>query len=325
MGIPGFYFDGKSSRKHNVELTVQAGVAQLSGDREDSWPISDLRVSERTRHGARKVTFPDGAYLEVLDNQSFNDLLAASGHQELLVTRTQQNWRGILAALAITVAILTLAYLYGIPALSKTIAFALPEKVERSVGLETLAFFDKNFFAPSVLPQQRQNAIANRFRELTPADAPDYELVFRKSKVGPNAFALPSGQIVLTDEIVKLIEDDEAVMGILAHELGHLHERHMMRLIIQTSTIAAVSTVLFGDVSAVVANLPTVLLDMKYSRDIERDADDYAIALFKKRNLDMSRLVHGFEKLGQEPDHPVPYMSSHPATADRIARIKASN
>jgi Zn-dependent protease with chaperone function len=181
-------------------------------------------------------------------------------------------------------------------------------------------------FLPSELSEKRRAAIVDGFKRLSPpkAGVPAYEIVFRKSKIGPNAFALPSGQIVLTDEIVNLMNDDVAVMGILAHELGHLHERHLMRRVIQGSAIGAVATVLFGDVSAVVANVPTLLVDMKYSRDAERDADDYAIALFKANRMDLSNLARVFEKLGEKSDNPMPYISSHPASSERIARIRAA-
>ncbi|MFY0104218.1 M48 family metallopeptidase, partial [Acinetobacter baumannii] len=87
------------------------------------------------------------------------------------------------------------------------------------------------------------------------------------------------------------------LMGVLAHELGHVHRRHLMRRLIQSSAIAATATLLFGDVSAVLANIPTVLLDLKYSRDIEREADDYAIAMFKANGLPRQKLALVFEKL----------------------------
>lgn len=324
MGIPASYFDGKTSRKRNVELSVQDGIASISGDAERACPIADLRVSERVRHAARKITFPDGAYLEVHDNAALNQLLAATGYQDPLVVRMQQSWRAALLAGGLTAAVLVLGYLYGLPAASKAVAKALPEKVERTIGRETLDFLDRRLLAPSALEQAQRDAIVTRFKALAPPrdDVPGYEIVFRKSNIGPNAFALPSGQIVLTDEIVKMVDDEDAVMGILAHELGHLHERHLMRRIIQSSAIGAVATVLFGDVSSVAANVPTLMLDLKYSRDAEREADDYAVAMLKANGIGLSSLVRMFEKLGEKSGAPAPYLSSHPATAERIERIR---
>jgi predicted Zn-dependent protease len=95
-----------------------------------------------------------------------------------------------------------------------------------------------------------------------------------------------------------------------------------MRRVIQSSAIAAFATLLFGDVSAIVANIPTLMLDLKYSRDAEREADDYAIAMLKANGMSLSSLVQGFEKLEDKADGITPYLSSHPPTAERIERIR---
>ena len=147
--------------------------------------------------------------------------------------------------------------------------------------------------------------------------------MFRKSKIGPNAFALPSGDIVLTDEMVALMPDDAAIMGVLAHELGHLQQRHLTRRIIQTSAVGAGAALLFGDVSTVVATLPPLLLDLKYSRDVEREADDYAIAMLRQNGIALEHLAQVFVALGKL-DQGTPYLSSHPASTERIARIRAA-
>lgn len=324
--VPAFYFDGKSSRRYSVSLAVRNGAAILAGEVNRECALSELRVSERLRSARRKVTFPDGAYLEILDPVSFDTLLSLTGHQDSLVVRVQHSWRSTLAALAATAVVLVLGYLYGLPAVAEITAKTLPESAERMIGGETLAFLDKRMLAPSTLSLPQQEAITKRFRALAPpADGmPYFEIVFRKSRIGPNAFALPSGQIVLTDEIVRLVDDDDALMAILSHELGHLHERHLMRRLIQGSMIGAAATVLFGDISSVAANIPTVMLDLKYSRDAEREADDYAIAMLKKNGIDISALIHTFEALEKETGDHSPYLSSHPPANERIERIRAA-
>ncbi len=326
MGIPAAYFDGKTSRKFEVELSVDGGIAVITGAIERRCGIDELRVSERVKNARRKVTFPDGAYLEVLDNAALHLLLTETGYQEPLVVRMQQSWRATLAACIATVAVVALGYLYGVPALSAAIATALPQKVERAIGAETLSFLDKQMMAPSQLPQAQRTNIVRRFKTMLPPQAgvPDYEIIFRKSKIGPNAFALPSGEIVLTDEIIALAGSDDAVMGILAHELGHLHERHLMRRIIAGSAIGAATAALFGDVSSILVGLPTIMLDMKYSRDAERDADRYAIAMMKANGISVLTLAHAFEKLDDKSEHPAPYLSSHPPTKERIEQIRSA-
>lgn len=331
--VTAFYFDGKSSRRHTVTLQVADGVAHISslvGDAapiERTCPIAQLRVSERLSRAARKVTYPDGAYLEIQDRHAFAELLHSTRHQDSLVVRVQQNWRATLAATATLIALLVLSYLYVLPAAAGLIARSLPLSVEQRIGAGALDFLDQHVLAPTALPEAQRAAITARFRGLTAPmeNLPPYQIVFRKSRIGPNAFALPSGQIVLTDEIVTLLNDDDAVMGVLAHELGHLQRRHLMRRLIQSSAVGALATLLLGDVSAVIANVPTVLLDMKYSRDVEREADDYAIALFKANGMSRQKLAYVFEKLGQQESAGAnaiaPYLSSHPASAERVGRI----
>lgn len=308
-------------------LSVEDGIATIAGDVQRSCAIDQLRVSERVRHAPRKITFPDDAYLEIQDTQAFDALLSATGHRDSTVVRMQQSWRGALTAFFATAIVLVLAYLYGLPLAAEAIAKVLPASTERTISRGMLSFLDKRLLAPSALPPARQAAIVAHFKSLTApqADAPDYTIVFRKSRIGPNAFALPSGEIVLTDELVALMDNDEQIAGILAHELGHLHEHHLMRRVVQSSAIGAAATAIFGDASAIVANIPTLLLDLKYSRDAEREADDYAIAMMKKNGIPLTQLVNGFEKLktaAGNGDEVSPYLSSHPPTDERIAHIE---
>ena len=55
------YFDGMTSRRYRVTLSVSDGIASIRGEAGRDCPLATLRVSEASRHGARIVTFPDGA------------------------------------------------------------------------------------------------------------------------------------------------------------------------------------------------------------------------------------------------------------------------
>ena len=220
--VTGRYFDGKTSRLHRVTLTVADGMAHLAGDVERSAPLASLRVSERARHAARKVSFDDGAWLEVDDRAAFAQLLANTGHRDTGVVRAQQSWRGVLLALGVTVGVVVASYVYVLPAAAVWVANALPVKVERQMGQGVLEILDKRALGPSKLAAARQEQLRRQFAALTAPepDAPTWKLVFRSSRIGPNALALPSGDIVMTDELVNVLKDDQAVMGVLAHELG---------------------------------------------------------------------------------------------------------
>ncbi|GGX76222.1 M48 family metallopeptidase [Pseudoduganella dura] len=332
MGIEltGNYFDGRTSRAHRVTLAVRDGMVHLGGDIERSTPLAQMRVAERIARAPRKLTFPDEATFEADDQGALDALLQATGHRDSPVVRAQQSWRGALAALGVTVGVVVLGYLFVLPAGADLVARTLPVAVERQMGQGTLALLDRHVFAPSRLSEARRGELAARFARLVPpgtveGPAPVWRLVFRKSRIGPNAFALPSGDIVLTDEMVALLNDDGAVMATLAHELGHLHGRHLTRRLILGSAVAAASLLVSGDASSLVAGVPALALDLRHSRDAEREADDYAVALLERNGLPLAYLERVFVALdGLEENGAVPaYLSSHPATAERLARVRA--
>ncbi len=324
--ISASYFDGKTSRLYHVQLHVDNGMAQVSGDISREISIAELRVSERTLYAARRVTFPDGAYLESSDHAGFNDMLATTGFEDSLVVRLQHSWRAVVAFALLIVAFLILSYMFVLPWAAKVIARNLPASVETTIGMGALDFLDKNVFTPSKLSPEKQDSIRTRFDQLHSIQdgGPPVELVFRSSKAGANAYAFPSRQIVVTDQIVTLLDNDEELMAVLAHESGHIIEHHFTRRLIQNSTIAVGATMLFGDVSSVIAGIPTLLLDLKYSRDAERDADAYAISVLKNNGIPVENLALVFAKLKQQAkgNEPVPYLSTHPLTEERLEQIR---
>ena len=319
------YFDGVTSRRHRVTLVVEEGIASIVGEVERQCALAELRVSEASRHGARIVTYPDGAYLEIEDKAAFSRLLASTGHRGALVARLQQSWRATLLAAAGMAIALLLLWRFALPLVADMVAAAVPASVEQALGKRVLEELDQRYFAASALPQSEQQRIAAQFAQLASAldGAPPYRLLFRKSRIGPNALALPSGQIVLTDELVRRLGDDsEALMGVLAHELGHLQQRHLMRRVVHATATGAAAMALFGDASAMLATVPAVLLDLKYSRGAELEADDFAAGLMKAAGLDPARLAVALERLAGDGGRSEGYLSSHPATGERVVRLR---
>src|SRR5690606_40050887 len=101
------------------------------------------------------------------------------------------------------------------------------------------------------------------------------------------AFAMPGGTILLTDELVQLAEALQPqqpqqaltqILGVLAHEVGHVEHRHALRQFVQGTIVAAAVTWYLGDVSSLLAAAPTALLNTRYTRNFEREADAYAAA-----------------------------------------------
>jgi len=115
-----------------------------------------------------------------------------------------------------------------------------------------------------------------------PGYRPQWALEFR-SGIGANAFALPGGQVVLSDQIVRAAAanglDDNALLGVLAHEIGHVMQRHGTRNLVQQGVLGMGLGLALGDMSGMLAASAYALTSLAYSRDHEREADCYALAL----------------------------------------------
>jgi Zn-dependent protease with chaperone function len=338
------YFDGKSSRAHAVLFTVAAQAAvvvSLDGHELRRAPLSSLRVSERVRRAPRLITFDDGAFCEIDDHAALDALLAATGHREGWVARAQNSWKLVCVALAGLVGALLVGYYVLLPWTAAAVARGVPAGVEASLGDATLKSLDDGLLTPSTLPAARQQEIRAAFAALTmpPDPGHDYRLQFRRGgRLGANAIALPGGTIVITDELVALVGTGAGLMGVLAHEAGHVAGRHGLQQAVQASAIGAFTAYMFGDVSTLLASVPAAMLTLRYSRDHERAADAYAIEVMRRNRLPVTALADVLQTLerhhrgddgaarnsgrGEEAADDDSFFSTHPLTRDRIETLR---
>ena len=225
-----------------------------------------------------------------------------------------------------------LAYRFVAPLLADLAADAAPERLVTVVSDQTLATLKRDALGPTALTTERQAQISDAFSR-TIGGAGAYRLMFASSEaLGPNAAALPSGIIILTDDLVRLARDDREIVGVLAHEAGHVEGRHGLRLVMRAFAFDALIGLLFGDYSAVAAGASSTLVEAKYSRDFERDADAFAAGALRARGIPPSVLADILGRLEQDalgrrkgPRPPLlDYLASHPATAERMAYLRSA-
>ncbi len=327
------YFDGRQARPHPVQATVAGGRIDLSGEGiTRSFLLGDTRVSERLRHAPRLLTFADGSYCEVSDRGALDAALLATGFTDSWVVRWQQRWGYALAALAGTVGVIVFAYLVVLPWGARILADQIPPAIESRIGEDAVAWISQNLFARSELPLPQREHLRARLAEIAPHDGRTYGIEFGASKIGPNAFALPGGAIMVTDDLVDLADNEEQLLAVFAHEVGHIEHRHLLRRLIGGTVTGAAATLLVGDASGVLAAIPATLVDLSYSRDMEREADAYAVELLRANGLSPALLADILEKL--EAAHGErgaagsswvnSYLSTHPDTAERARVIRAA-
>ncbi len=337
-GVRARYYDGRSSAAREVALAIEPGgvgpqlVVRESGSQDGpalaALDLSAVRIGTRVGTVPRLLQLTDAASIEVLDNAGFDAALASAGATGAghAVRRLEQHWRHAAAALLVIATASWGFLVYGVPALGSRAVALLPASVDASIGAGGLALLDRKLFAPSTLPPQRQLELRQTFAAMT-APLPHgaaYRLEFRHGgALGANAFALPSGIVVLTDELVALAAHDDELRAVLAHEIGHLVHRHSMQMLVRSSATALLMFALLGDVSAtssLVAAVPTVLVEAKHSRDFEREADDYAYAWMARAGVPPQRLGDLLLRLAASDGNGGRggFLASHPQLEERL-------
>jgi predicted Zn-dependent protease len=329
MPVEGRFFDGRSSAAHPVRVTARPGSGvELAGFAETRYfPLADVRIAARVGNVPRRLEFPGGAACEIDDNDAFDRMLAELGVQRpsRFLHWLESNWSVVAAAALIVVALAALALEYGVPALARRVAESFPPEMDRRLGEEGLSGLDGHVFTPSTLGAERQRAIQRLFADMaaTVADGHEFRLELRASRViGANAFALPSGIVVMTDELVNLAQSDDELRAVLAHELGHVVNRHALRMVLQSSAVALLTLATVGDVSAastLITAVPTVLLQTKYSRELESEADRFAYRWMDEHQVPRHCFLDILHRLeAAHPGDDVPgFLSTHPRADQR--------
>jgi len=350
--IQGWLYNGIDSKRTSANLTYSDdGTVHCVIDTHLSEPfnISAITFSDRIGNTPRFIHFPDKTKFETGDNQAVDKLRQHAASEGYIKRSFSDKWahafessyRFIVLTLLLVVISSASFVQYGIPYFSKEFAMLLPPEAAKKIGHGSLEILDKSIMQASELSEERKAALQTMFSALKPqvddSQIP-LEIVFRHSKaIGANAFALPSGTIIFTDDMVNLAEHDDELKTIMLHEIGHIVNRHSLRQLVQQSSLALFVVLVTGDVSttsSMILALPGLLLEAKYSQNMETEADNFALERLAQHNLDSQHFVAIMQRLEatqasetgrKEQDtsekNMMDYFSSHPSTTERLKRF----
>lgn len=317
-----------------------------------SGKLEDIQVSDRLGHVERKLRLEDGSVFVTGDNAAVDELFQQHKSFNGLVHAIESHMGWAAFALVATLFCAFAFFKWGVPWVSTGIAHALPHKTNELIGEGSLEFLDKYIFDESALDQNRREEIRAHFvSRLIPLEknsgAINYRLHFRQWTSGekglPNAFALPSGDIILTDKFVELTENQDEIDAILLHEMGHVVHRHGLKMVVEGAIVTTVVMLATGDNSGLAdlgLGIGSLLVSSNYSRGHESEADLYAFKQMLAAQIDpkaFSDIMHRMEAYmegtdlgdGEKAREPregdnslMDYLSSHPNTAERIERAK---
>jgi Zn-dependent protease with chaperone function len=332
--LEGHYFDGRQPIGVPARIDIADQEATLTAEPIcERYSTSHLKVSPRIGSTDRFITLPQGGQLVCRDHTFLNSLHQESP-SEGPVAWLEGRWGVALGCVVMIFCALLAAYFFGLPEAAERIAGRIPMETEQSLGRQDLTWLDeRELFTPTKLDFDTQKRVKDGFSGLR-SDLPlrdYYRLEFRSGAAfGPNALALPGGIVVITDDMVKATQATEEVLAVLAHEIGHVELRHIMRSVLQNSIVGAAVVAVTSDaasLSVAITGLPTLLAERKYSRKFEAAADEYAFSLLKKKGYSPAAFASIMERLAQKNEAEVgayAYVSTHPLTAERVARARAA-
>ncbi|MCF8152074.1 MAG: M48 family metalloprotease [Burkholderiaceae bacterium] len=236
---------------------------------------------------------------------------------------------GILAAAPLSVA-------EGLPDLGEAAQTDFSPAMERKIGESVMLEIRRD---PAWLGDPEVNSYLNRLGSRLSAQSQenrqDFEFfVLRDATL--NAFALPGGFIGVHSGLILAATSESELASVLAHEISHVTQRHLARLMNKSSqgqvaSILALAVAILAARSspdlaigaAMAGQGAAIQNQLNYSRDFEREADRLGLGLLERSDFDirgMSSFFERLQKFGRLYENNAPgYLRTHPLTTERLA------
>ncbi len=209
----------------------------------------------------------------------------------------------------------------------------MSEEEEIAIGLQSAPEMAKQFggFSRNADKRKLVEQIGNEVVQQSVAKKSKYQFKFQllADQRTVNAFALPGGQIFITEALLDRLKTDGQLAGILGHEVGHVLARHSAEHMAKQKLTSGLTTAAVIGVDptgggAQMAQMVAGLINMKYGRADELESDKLGLRLMSEAGYDPRALIDVMEILAQasggsrQPE----FASSHPSPENRVQKIK---
>jgi predicted Zn-dependent protease len=337
---PAIFFDGKSSTRHAVTVELDPSallVRSASGALLARWPYDELEQSS-AHEGVFRIGHLSGDTLERVDIRD-PELAHAVDVLSIPVDRTglrqRRNRRKVVLWSVAAVASLLAVAIYGIPELATRAAPLVPYTFEQrlgaSVNAQIRAALDREKQGEGFVCGTRekekagQAALARMVGKLEAAAQLPIPLRLQAVRhPQANAIALPGGYVYVFQGLIEKSETADEVAGVIAHEIGHVANRDGLRSLLQSGGLAFLFGLVLGDFvgGGAVIFASRAILRLAYSRQVEAQADAYAVALMQKVGGDPRALSMILTRIAGDKEPPVRILTNHPATKERARSIE---
>ena len=361
------WFDGKTPIRHEARVVPMRDrlLLDLEDGRRLEWKYADTRLIPPQGSGPVRLEhspedLPPGSQPATLVIASPDFLKRVYDKDPTAFRRgldrlIHPSMKRLLIVGAVVLCPLFLVWLWlaVVPNVADLVSANLPASWEKRLGESALEILLEGI-PPEPDPETRRalDAITRRLLEPFPEQPYEFKIHIYPSPV-VNALALPGGTVVVFQGLINKTRRAEELAGVLAHEFQHVLKRHATRKLIRDATLGIVIALVSGngDWLEVVLSSAQLLEGLRYSRDLEAEADREGMKMILAARVDPQGMVRMFEILYEEekklveifssgpapeaedPDAPPPsgkdetprwleWLSTHPSGAERLERLR---
>lgn len=322
-----------------VRVTLgEVGLHLQLTEKSWSWPYNEIEVATPLDGSSREAMLrravrgdasdgDDGGATLFITNQEFVQALLRKAPG---LAATRERWRlarpGLLFALA--AGLLTLVVYITNASPSRVAANFVPAKTWEAIGGQMLAGLAKGHRECGQVAGRE--VLDKLMRRIVVGD---YETQGYRAHVVEwnllNAFAMPGRRIVLTSKLIETAGSAEEIAGVLAHEVGHGLERHPETAIVRIVGLATLAKLFASGVGETFSNASLLLVQLRYSRDAEREADQRAAELLRAAGIAVNPLATFLSRMKREAggadgsEALGGILSTHPGIDERVKAIGA--
>jgi beta-barrel assembly-enhancing protease len=343
----GFFFDGKSAQKQpvHIELTPYHITLKIPGHSAVSWSYSDIRWTAETIpfHIEHQLNTPE-AILEtlVVEDPIFYENCQRIAPEVFSRTTTKNsfNWKIFSTGVLILLLFLYVAFKIIPHYFVGQLVDKVPVEWEEKLGDAVLSAFpvEKN---PDPKVMALLTDILRLLKQSKVEETPYNLKIFILPTEQINALALPGGNIIVFEGLLKIADSPEELAGVLAHEAQHIFLKHSTRGIVRNLASGMLLALVLGDANAVMDSAVSIagqLNTLGFSRKMETEADMKGVELMLDAKINPQGMLSIYNKLLKEDlkleenkksvstsknvKEIFSYLSTHPSAKNRLEKLE---
>lgn len=320
------YFNGYSIQPQQVELSVQEHALLITTPEESvEWPYEIITIIESSTKNSPCTIGNQNikdARIIFTSSELYLTLLKHISQKNIQVSHVEYSWKKLSLVILLIIFIVG-GLILGLPYFSQPISKIIPHEWDKQLGNHVVSKISMG--KKECINEKGKAALQKMVDRLSMPQHPEHPFevrVFDFDEI--NAFTAPGYHIVIMKGLIDSASSPDEVAGVLAHEMAHALLHHPTSGLISQAGLKIIIASTFGDFPEIGLSL----VNFKYSRTNEFDADRLGVKILNDAHLSADGLTRFFETIVEnygEMDTFSKYFSTHPPGQERMQKVFSLN